>query len=76
MISRRIFAEVVIKAHHAVNLCPAEIQPLGDNRKGVLGDVAERGLNAVQDRQERPFGFRMTIKDFFNPFLGLRRIKH
>ena len=53
MLSRRAVAEVVVKGDHPMHLGTREVEALGHQRHGTLGDVSERCLHGVQYFQQR-----------------------
>ena len=58
MAAGRRAAEIVVEGDDAVDLGARQIERLGDQRHGRFGDVAERLLQGVQDRQQRPSASR------------------
>ena len=66
----RLMAEIVIEGDDAMHLGAGDVQRVGDQRLGRLVDIAELGLQGVQDRQERTF----AVRKFANERLGDLRI--
>ena len=47
-------SEVVIEAHHAMDVGPGEIEDIGDDGDVVIRDVAVLSLERMEQRQEWP----------------------
>src|SRR5205085_8417151 len=60
---RRRALEVVIESDDAVHLGAGEVQRLGDERHGRGRDVAKRGLDVVEDRQQRALALLVPAQD-------------
>ena len=63
MAARRLVTEVMIEGDDAMHLRAGEVQRLGDDRHGLCRHVTERGLNAMQDRQQRALAPRVAADD-------------
>ena len=62
--SRRLLAEVVIERDGAVDLGAGEVERLGDQRHGRLGNAAECLLQSVQDGEGGALHMRLLGDDF------------
>ena len=74
MPARRGAAEIRVEGRDPVDLGPAEVQCLGHNRQGGVGDMPETVLDLVQDRHQRPFKAAQPLDDIADPFRAERLV--
>src|SRR5690606_20475341 len=72
---RRLAPEMTVETDHAVNLGARTLDARGDLRHGVVGYIADRVLDRMQDRQQRAFLPSMPQQDGAHYVSGVLRIR-